>query len=121
MRFALEILEPKDTVAQRARDDILNAELGLQRRLRMRRVGMAQAPAMRQHLDAADVLRLDLVLAPQLERHVDRGMRAAATRELLERDRLRLDFPRRAPVLEQLFDVEGAGAVEDVEKALLVL
>src|SRR3981189_3405596 len=48
-------------------------------------------------------------------------MGAAAAGKLLEPDRLGLDLPRLAPVLEQFCSVEGAGTVEDVQKALRML
>src|SRR4030081_2840442 len=48
-------------------------------------------------------------------------MGAAAAGKLLEPDRLGFDLPRLAPVLEQFCDVERAGTVEDVQKALRML
>ena len=104
-----------------ARDGILDAELGFQRRLRMRRVGVAQSPAVRQNADLRNVRGADGLFIAQLQRHDDGRMRAAAAGKLLEPDGRRLDLPGRAPVLEHLFDVVGAGAVEHVEKALMVL
>src|SRR5260221_5329218 len=56
-----------------------------------------------------------------MQRHVDGGMGAAAAGKLLEPDRLGLDLPRLAPLFEQLCDVECAGTVEDIEKALRML
>src|SRR5262249_3592764 len=117
----LKVLQPEDAVAKRARNDVLNAEFRFQRRLRVRSVGVAQAPAMRHHLDTADIRGCNLVVAPQLECHGNRGMRAAATGKLLERNRFGLDLPRRSKILKQFSDVEGAGPVEDVEEALLML
>ena len=121
MRRTLEVLEPDGLADQRPRNGILNAEFSLQRSIRQRVVGVSQTTAVRKDLDFRYILGSDAFLIDEPQHHGDRGMSASATRKLLEAigGAFNLQWP--PPIIQHQVGVEGSGAVEDIQKALMML
>jgi hypothetical protein len=60
------------------------------------------------------------MLLAQRQHRIDRRVGAAAARVLLDRQPWPDDVVRLSPIFENSLGVEGAGAVEDQQKTLLV-
>ena len=121
VRVALKVLELHRAVHERTRDAVLDAKLRVERRQRVGTVGVIQAALVRPRFDARNVIGFEIMLAHQHQHGVDRRMRAAAARVLLDGDARLDDVPGFAPGRQDFFHVVIAGAVEHFEVALLVL
>ena len=97
------------------------AELGVERGARVRTVGVLEAPGMNPGLHPGHLIGGEAVLAHQRQQGIDGRVGAAAAGVLLDRDAGAHDVQRRSPGRHRAGGVVGAGAVEDVEEALLVL
>src|SRR5437773_5065398 len=109
----LEVRNTDSPVKQRPRKHVLQAELGVERTLRSRPVGVLQPARMNPGIDSLDVLRLDASPpGDDLEHRIDGRMRAAAARILLDPDTGLDDVERRGPGTHGTLDVIGAWSVE---------
>ena len=117
---ALEISQPDAAVQQRAGDNVLLAELALQRRPRVGVVGMRQALGMNQDVNRLDLVRIDIVRGADAEHGLDRRVGGAAAGVFLEANADADQIERITPIRQHPVDIVRPGAVEDVEEALLV-
>ena len=113
-----KILQPQETVHQRARQHILDAELAVEAALGIGPIGMREPPRMRPRLDFDDVGRVQAVSLAQVEHRIGGGMRAAAAGMALERDARVGEIERACPLRQHTACIEGAGAVVDRKESL---